>query len=166
MLGSVTIDIGKALQVSVDLDRLAAHTEAFRYAITRGLKPTLSDPHASITGETHPDNAEMRKASLEASLKKLESLYAGEYSVQRTRTSEADPVGTEALRLARVWVGKRTAKTMRGATLTTWGNAFGLMGEKAIIAEAIKRYAAKPETVAAATKIVAESQALAADIEL
>lgn len=171
MLGSVTINIGKSLELAVDLDKLAEHPTTFRQVITRGLKPTLEDTHANETLEAHKgDNAARLAASMACAVKKLQALYSGETRIERTRASAADPVGTWALKLARVAVGKKTEGALRAKQLVDWATKFLMPNTtpdegKAVLAEAIKRYAALPDIIAKAEVKVKEENELSA-IEL
>lgn len=167
--------IGKGLTFSVtdeDLAKMKASEAvtawAWRIALSNGYK----DSHAAITAEKYPDPAEQRKAAMAMIQKKHDALVAGEVrgAVSGVRTP-TDPIGKESARLARVWVGTRN----NDAQIAKWAEKFGILipdgnkseQRKLVMAEAIRRYAARPETIAEATANVAKlSETVAVDVDL
>jgi hypothetical protein len=107
----LTVDIGKGLSLDVDLDKVAPHKKVYDHALCKGFKPLLQDCHANVT-ITKEDAAipEKYKAYQDASLalaeKKRAAMYDGTMRiVGESRLREpADPIGREAMRLARVAV--------------------------------------------------------------
>lgn len=93
------IQIGKGIDLSVDLDKLGMVENELtnpvaRHVVYIGLRNILMDAHASITTD-EPDYQAKARAVAE---KKLDALYSGEVRVAGTR--EGDPVRAEAIRLA------------------------------------------------------------------
>lgn len=86
----VEISLGKAGSVTVDVAKLEANPQVVEYIFNYGLKQMLNDVHAS---EKDPD------AKKALSLKKLDSLYAGQ--VAQTRVGGGgDPVLREMRQMA------------------------------------------------------------------
>lgn len=86
---SVTISLGKAGEITVDVSKLMEHENVVAYVFHYGLKQMLNDVHASEKDA---------KAKLGLSQKKLDSLYRGE--VAQARASGGDPVRKEMLAMA------------------------------------------------------------------
>lgn len=169
----LNINIGKAGTIDVDTDKLT-NEAVRRHIMVIGLRNILLDCHANITEKTEPDAAKRRAESLAVAEKKLAAMYAGELRANAGRTRTTDPVEQEALRLARVFVGKATRGWENGkadAWFAKIGPAFemsfGTADErKAVIAEAIRRRAAKPEVVEAAERAVAARKNVVAVVEV
>lgn len=176
-----TVEIGKALQVAVDTTRL--NESVMAHVVRIGLRNILMDSHASVKSDDFKDDDEGRKAWRDASLaqamKKLDAMYKGEVRANATtRVSHADPVEAEAMRMARTFVYGKTKGWEKGdekavAYITLAGRAMELPGieqdddgqkaadkVKAIIAEAIKRRAARADVREAAAKVVEAAKAV------
>lgn len=103
------VNIGKDIELDVDVERLGFPPEAMLSAVARhvvylGLRNPLMDSHAGITKDEEDFVAKSR-ATAE---KKLAAMYAGEIRVAGTR--EGDPVRAEAKRLAVKHVEKSIRK--------------------------------------------------------
>lgn len=175
---SHTIDIGKTLQVSVDVGRLPE--SALEHVIKIGLRNILMDSHAGVNTTKYPeaDAAKIREMSLETAMKKLEAMYRGEIrSNATTREASLTPVEKEARRLAREYVaglaGKFEKDDQHALNLRKMADILGLPCEttdeqKSVFAAAIKRRAARADVIATAEKNVAEAAKLntKVDVEL
>lgn len=89
MAKEITISLGKAGSIVVDLNKLQAHPAVVEYVFNYGLKQMLNDVHAS---EKDP------AAKVGLSQKKLDSLYAGQ--VAQSREAGGDPVAREMRAMA------------------------------------------------------------------
>lgn len=103
------IDIGKGLQMDVDMTALAKHQPVMDHVMYIGLRNILMDSHASATAEEYPDKAAQREASLALAGKKLESMYNG---LARTKVASAGPSAFEKV-MNRVFLS-RLSKDIRG----------------------------------------------------
>lgn len=159
----MNIDIGKGLQVFVDVARLRKHDAVVEKMLLRAASDILRDTHAGITEKTHPDAKARRDEALSVAMKKLESMYAGELRSNSgaPRASALTPVEKEAYRLAREYVSKNAGQFEKNDKHALWlMTAAELMGMayddlKAVFAAAIKRRAANPKVIAIAEENVA-----------
>ena len=178
------IEIGKALTVNVELTRLGFEHQigtAAAHVVKIGLRNILMDAHANVKREDFAgddDGAKAyRDASLAKAMTKLEALYKGDVRANAvTRQSSADPVEAEAMRMARTFVyGKARGWEENKGDSRKWIDAaqaaMGLPGivwnvdgfadaAKAVLAEAIKRRAARDDVKEAARKIVEAAKAV------
>lgn len=178
------IEIGKGLKINIALPWLGfpGQLEAAAAHIVRiGARNVLMDSHANIKREDYPEGDEgtaaWRDASLAQAMKKLDALYKGEVRANATtRVSSVDPVEAEALRMARVFVGKATrgwednkgdsrawidaaAKALE-LPVPAWATDGFADAAKAVLAEAIKRRAARDDVKDAARKVVEAAKAV------
>ena len=102
----LSIGLGKAGEIVVDMDKLAKHPAVLNYIFNYGLKQMLNDVHASEKDVT---------AKLGLSQKKLDSLYRGEVAQARATTS-GDRIEREMQRVA-----VEVLKSKLPATGTSWG---------------------------------------------
>lgn len=178
---TLSIDIGKEQTIGISEEQLAtmlAH-EAVKNRIVRvGLKNILSDANASI-GKRDGKNAdgtplfasdaEYRAAALAASMKTFDAMLKGEVRAASSGPrAPSDPVGAEALRMARVKInglasGWEKDKAEALANIAAWATALGLPNtnvdeRKAIIAAAIAKNAARDD-VREAAKAAVEAKA-------
>ena len=171
------VEIGKGLRLDVDTQRINAHEAVFGHIVYIGLKNILQDSHAGAKREDFDSDEAYKAASLAMAQKKLDAMYNGVLRANTSgpRASSVDPIQAEALREARVFVGKATRGWEKDsadaiAWLTKAGTAMGLPhatadDRKAIIAAAIARRAAKPEMIAAATKVIEARNSIVIDAE-
>jgi hypothetical protein len=149
------IEIGKKLVLSVDFDRLAKADKAMHHAIYIGLRNILQDSHANATRADFPTDEAYKEASLVLATNKLEALYNNDISRRRAASVPTDPIGREALRLARVKLGEafkgwQTDNADARAYLVECGEVYEMPTStieelKDVYDEALDRYAAKPE---------------------
>ena len=162
------IEIGKCLAFDFTDEQVAimkSHQLVADRLFELGLMNKVKDSHASCTRERFNSDIAWRDGSKAVAEKCVAALLRGEIRANGTgpRVSKANPIEAEALRLARVAVhGNKKAK------LVAWATSFGLPHgtiehDKAIVDEAIKRYAAKPSTVETATAIVAAKGEIVSD---
>jgi hypothetical protein len=165
----ININIGKAIGLAIDLEKLQLKTQVMDHVIAIGLRNILMDSHASCRSEDFKTEFDWREASKAMAEKKLAAMMAGEIRSNGggVRASKADPITAEALRMARVVIHQA-----KKANLGKWAKAFDLPNkttddEKAIVAEAVKRYAAKPEIMAKAKAMVeAKGDLIVDDLDL
>lgn len=181
------IEIGKGLTLDVIKEKLP--DVAIDYAIKRAFKDALQDSHASIKREDYPDGdagqADWRAASLEVAKKKLAAFYDGDIRANAAapRASKLDPVEAEALRMARVFVGKATRGWEHGhekplAWITKAAEALGIephaddadvdartAWRKDVMARAIKARAARQDVRDAAALAVEAAKSVEATEE-
>lgn len=178
------IEIGKGLKVNIELTRLGFNGQleaAAAHIVKIGARNVLMDSHASVKREDYPEGddgtAAWREDSLAIAMKKLDALYKGEVRANATtRASSVDPVEAEALRMARVFVGKATrgwednkgdsrawvnsaAKAMELQPIDWTKDGFA-DSVKAVLAAAIKRRASRPDVREAAAKAVEAAKAV------
>lgn len=182
----VTVEIGKGLSMTVELDRVPE--AQFAGILMNGLKNQLGDKHANITTDSikakYPNASEAdvaklwRDESIAATQKKLDAIYAGQSRTASTRVSTANPIEAEAMRLARLAVYKATDKWEKGdktawARIQNSAKALGIEAPKGkhegparnefakrVISASIKAFAALPETVKTATANVEATKSL------
>lgn len=173
------IEIGKSLTVNVDTARMPE--TAMAHIVKMGLRNVLMDSHASVKRDAYAagdDGAkEWQAASLAVAMKKLDALYRGEVRANATtRVSHADPIEAEAMRMARSFVyGKARGWEENKGDSRAWVSAVAqavaldpidwtkdTFGDavKAVLAEAIKRRAARPDVREAAAKVVEAAKAV------
>lgn len=176
------IDIGAGLMLPVDFGRLAAHNAVIEHVLNIGARNILMDSHAGVKRDDFETDQEYRNAKLAVAVKKLETMYAGTVRARVAGGARvpSDPIGAEAMRMARVYVGTATRgweKAADGAIdwLTKAADIMGIeLPEqptsddwKEIIERAIERRAARDDVKEAARKIVeAKAKVATADIEL
>lgn len=163
----LTIDIGKALTLTVDPAALGfrlspdvgpEQSAVLGHLLYIGLKNTLQDAHSSVKSGDYPETDEGRKAyrddSLALAQKKLDALLAGVLRVRSAgpRASSVDPIMKESLREARVKIGELSAGKLREPYVAKLRVALAMpdAAEKDVLAEAVRRRAAKPENMEAA----------------
>lgn len=96
---SISVKIGEAGVIDVDVEALKANAAVSAYIFTYGLKQMLNDVHAGETAKKTPVDA-TRKANKRALVeKKLASLMAGEVAQERVGTT-GSPVEREMFRMA------------------------------------------------------------------
>lgn len=91
MTKTLEVSLGKAGNITVDVDKLQASPAVVEYIFNYGLKQMLNDVHASEKD---------LKAKIGLSQKKLDSLYRGE--VAQSRASGGDPVAREMTAMAEI----------------------------------------------------------------
>lgn len=172
---TMTIEIGKSRTIGLTEEQLATlrgHDAVANKVWHRGLKEMLSDANAGVVRKDFNSDAEYQDAAYAASMKLLDALLAGVVRASSATRAPQDPVGAEAMRLARVFVnGKaRGWEKDKSDALTVIASAAAKLGlpntnvdeRKAVIAAWIVAYAAKPETRAEAEDNVAANRARAA----
>lgn len=98
-MSTVSVKIGEAGSIDVDVTALQAMPAVSQYIWNYGLKQMLNDVHASVTKKVEADDAK-RAASKRALVeKKLASLMAGEIAQERVGTS-GSPVEREMYKMA------------------------------------------------------------------
>lgn len=163
------IDIGAGLMIPVDFGRLAAHNAVIEHVQNIGARNILMDSHASVKRDDFESDQEWRNAKLAVAAKKLETMYEGTVRARvagGTRVP-SDPVGAEALRMARVYVGSATRgwEKAADAAIDWLTKAADIMGIelpeqptaddwKDVIDAAIERRANRDDVREAAQKIV------------
>ncbi len=165
----LNVDIGKAIGLEIDIAKLQAHENVMAHVIKIGLRNILMDSHASCLAKDFKTELEWRDASKAMAEKKLAAMLLGEIrsNAGGVRATKADPITAEALRMARVVINQA-----KKANMEKWAKAFDLPNktiddEKAIVAEAIRRYAAKPEIMAKAKAMVeAKGELVVDDLDL
>jgi hypothetical protein len=165
----ININIGKAIGLEIDIVKLQAHANVMEHIVAIGLRNILMDSHASCKAEDFKTELDWRECSKAIAEKKLAAMLNGEIRSNGggVRATKADPVTSEALRMARVVINQA-----KKANLDKWAKAFDLSNktiddEKAIVAEAIRRYAAKPEIMAKAKAMVeAKGELVIDDLDL
>ncbi len=176
-----TVDIGKGIQLDVDVDSLKTRDAVFGHVVYIGLRNILMDSHAGVKRDECESDADYRAKSRAIAEKKLAAMMEGTLRAKGAgtqRASAADPVTAEALREARVFVGKKAKGWEKGtdsaiAWLTAIADKIGheLPDEpngndwKELVAAAIAYRAAKPESIATAQKIV-ELRQIEVDVEI
>lgn len=167
---TMLIEIGKGLTIEVDCDKARAASPDVANRVDRiGFKNILQDSHASAVRSKFQSDKEYRDESMALAQKSLDAMYAGKVRAAKGATTRtpSDPIGAEAMRMARVAIYTAAKKD---GQIAKWGTAFNLPfteskdSEKAIVAEAIKRYAALPGTIATATSTVDAQKALVVDV--
>jgi hypothetical protein len=141
----VTIALGEAGQIAVDLDKINAHEAVKTYIFNYGLKQMLNDVHASVTKKTETDDdkrADQKRALVE---KKLASLYAGEVAQQRAM-SGLSPVERKMRELAEADIIK--VIRANGKKVADFKDAMADMVAKQVEAKADK-YRAAAEVILA-----------------
>ena len=175
-----TIEIGKTLTVAVDTTKL--NDAVMAHVVRIGVRNILMDAHASVKRDDCESDQDYRAKSLAQSMKKLEAMYRGEVRANATtRISNADPIEAEALRMARVFVGKATrgwedakgdarkwidaaaeAMQLDDAERPNWTADDFADKAKAVLAAAIKRRAAREDVREAARKVVEAAKSVVA----
>jgi hypothetical protein len=176
------IDIGSGIMLPVDFGKLAIHQNVIEHVQDIGARNILMDSHASVVRKDFESDADYRAAKLAVAQKKLETMYSG---TARARIAGAtrvptDPIGAEAMRMARVYVGTATRGWEKGADAAIeWlVKAADLMkielpeqptadDWKDIIGAAIERRSQRDDVRAAAKEIVdAKAKVATVEIEL
>lgn len=165
----LNINIGKAIGLEIDLAKLQAHDNVMTHVVAIGLRNILMDAHASCLAKDFKSELEWRAASKAMAEKKLSAMLAGEIrsNAGGVRATKADPIMAEALRMARVVIHQA-----KKANMVKWAKAFDLPNktideEKAIVAEAVRRYANKPEILAKAkANVEANGELVVDDLDL
>jgi hypothetical protein len=165
----LTVDIGKGLSLDVDLDKIASHKKVYEHALCKGFKPLLQDAHANATRDKYPMTPEGEKQwhadSLAMATKKRDAMYDGTMRiVGESRLREpADPIGREAMRLARVAIfgicGNWAKDDSHKAMVVTFAKASELPFESAdnlkeAYAEMVAAFADSDDTQAQAKRNV------------
>ena len=160
------VDIGKQLAFDLDdaaIAQLESHEAVRNHMRYIALRNILMDCHASCKKEDYPnDEVTWRNNSKAMAEKKLAAMLAGEIRSNSSgpRVSSLSPIDAEARKLAKAII---LPKQKDAAQIEKWAKSFNMTELKDILAEAIKRYAAKPETIATATANVAAAKALVTD---
>jgi hypothetical protein len=127
-------DIGKGLVLDIDLAKVT-NERLLHHAFSKGFKPLFQDSHANATRDKYPTGVEGEKAWLDASLamalKKLDAFYDGTMRiVGESRVREpTDPIGREAMRLARVTLFAICGHWSRNADHKAWVVTFATASE-------------------------------------
>jgi hypothetical protein len=168
---SFVAQIGKDMELTVDVTKVPVNV--LWHYIERELTDDLRDSHASVTRDSFSgDDAKWREAKMAVAEKKLAALYAGTIRTAKTAKTPTDPIAAEAMRLARVFVGlkstgdgadDRLANVAAKLTLVMNKDESSADYAKRVKAAWIAAYAAKPETIAEATKNVEAVKARLAD---
>jgi len=171
------IEIGKGLQMDVNTEALREHKTVWDHVVYIGLRNILMDAHASVKKEDHTGDdavAAYKAASLALANKKLDAMMRGEHRTVHSgpRASAVDPVAAEALREARVFVFGRARGWEKGrdeakAYIEAVRTALGMDADaepKTVLAAAIAKRAAKPESIAAAKDVVAARAKITVDV--
>jgi hypothetical protein len=157
--------IGKDLEMTVDVTKVPVNV--LWHYIERELTDDLRDSHASVTRDSFSgDDAKWREAKMAVAEKKLAALYAGTIRAAKAPSAPIDPVGAEALRMARVKInglarGWEKDDSSALANIAAWAAKLGLPNvsaddRKAVIAKAIEANAKRDDVIAAA-KVAVEA---------
>lgn len=168
------INIGKEIDFAVDRAAIEKHPASVDHIWKIGLRNILMDSHASIKRDDYADNAEgkadWQEASRSMAGKKLTALMTGDVRTNAiVRLAKASPLEQEARRISRDVIMPKAKNT---AQLDKWAKSFNLPNAttddmKAVLLEAVKRYAAKPETLEKAQAVLdVKSSIVADDVEL
>lgn len=138
-----TISLGKGGEIAVDVARLAASEAVVNYIFNYGLKQMLNDAHASVTAKVEPNADKRKESKLALSLKKLDSLYAGE--VAQARATSAGDKLTREMRL----VATEIVKDKLRAIGKPWGKLSKDV-QKSVVDKYIETYGADVRVAAQA----------------
>jgi len=157
------VEIGRGLEINVDVESLMKQEAVFGHVVYIGLRNILMDCHANIVREDCVDDADYRAKKLAVAEKKLEAMMSG---VLRAKTGSSpktiiDPIEKEAFKLARVFVYGKAKGWEKGeksaiSYIAALAKALEMEGsaEKDILVAAIEKRAQKAEVLAAAKAIV------------
>lgn len=172
---TLTIEIGKGRTIGLTEDNLTTlrgHTVVANRIFEIGLKNILSDANAGIgKRETFKSDQEFGDAAYSASMKKLDAMLSGEYrGATASVRAPSDPVGAEALRMARLFIngkakGWEKASATAVAAIDAWAKKLEMPAtnadeRKLVIAAAIKARSEREDV----RKLAAETVAAQAEI--
>lgn len=161
------IDIGKALAFDLSdeqLDKMMTFPAVRDRVLYIGFRNILMDSHAGQSRDKFKTEIEWRDASKAVAEKTLAAMLAGKVREKGStpRQSSLSPLVAEAMRLAKTVI---LPKQKDSSQMQKWAESFGIeLGDgKAVLIEAIKRYAAKPEVEKLAQKNLDAKAALTTD---
>jgi len=165
---SFVATIGKDMEMTVDVSKVPVNV--IWHYVQRELTDDLRDSHASVTRDSFSgDDAKWRAAKMAVAEKKLASLYAGTIRAAKA-TEPLDPVATEALRLARVFINAKAKDWQKDdatalSNIAGWAQALGMPNtnseeRKAVVAAAIAKRAMRDDVRKDATDNVERAKAL------
>lgn len=167
---ALTIDCGKGLALPLtekDIATLLRHKNVRDHILIKLGTTTLVDCHASIVAKDFKTEIEWRNAAKAVLENKFAAMLRGEITTKGhgPRASKADPIAAEALRLARVTIGKIASDDIKFAALAKAAKMpFASSDErKALIAECVRRESIKPSIIELARQNVEGVKTIASD---
>lgn len=166
----LNVDIGKALAFDItpeQIETLLSHDAVKSRILYIGLRNILMDSHAGQSRDKFDSDLAWRDGSKAVAEKTLTAMLAGVVREKSStpRTSAMTPLMAEAVRLAKGVILPKQKDTVQ---MAKWAISFELECKtdderKAVLIEAIKRYAAKPSTQELAQKNIDAKAALIVD---
>lgn len=156
----ITVDCGKGILREVDVVR-DIHESVFAHVLTRGLKPTLQDCHASVTLDSCGGDAKKQQEESAALVDKmLANMKSGDVRVRGvTREASGDPLSSFRIAALRAMV--EAPELAKGQKPKAW-LALSKRDDKAdVIAKLIAANAEKVEADAIKLKAIADAEAAA-----